>query len=140
MESSNHLTKSGGEGPASGKGWATGKSKEGGEKAWHATSQAAGETEAQSRVTWPHLQAPEASRAWDFRGLPTPVSENPNSKPRAESELTRKCLAAAPVVRSQVWTQALRVLASRLGERHTWLIGPARLGRSSWEGLKHPQT
>ena len=54
MESSNHLTKSGGE--ASGKGWAMGKSKQGGEKAWHTTSQAAGETEAQSRVTWPHLK------------------------------------------------------------------------------------
>ena len=46
VASSNHLTKSGGEGPASGKGWAMGKNKEGGEKAWHATSQAARETEA----------------------------------------------------------------------------------------------
>ena len=101
VENSNHLTKSGGEGPASGKGWAMGKSKQGGEKAWHTTSQAAGETEAQSRVTWPHLQAPEASRAQDFWDLPTPVSENPNSRPRAESELTHKCLAADPVVRSR---------------------------------------
>lgn len=46
MASSNHLTKSSGEGPASGKGWVMGENKEGGEKAWHATSQAARETEA----------------------------------------------------------------------------------------------
>ena len=56
-------------------------------------------------------------------GAPNPRFRNPKGRPRAESKLTRKCLAAAPAVRSQVWTKALRVLASRLGERHAWSGG-----------------
>ena len=62
-----------------------------------------------------------------FPGAPNPRFRNPKGRPRAKSKLTRKCLAAAPAVRSQVWTKALRVLASRLGERHAWSRG------SGWE-------
>ena len=63
VEGSDHLTKSSEGGPASGE-WGEDRNKERGEEAWCATSQAARETEAQNKVTRPHLQVPEASKAW----------------------------------------------------------------------------
>lgn len=67
VESSDHLTKSSARGgPASGE-WGEDRNKERGEEAWCVTSQAARETEARNKVTRPHLQVPEASRAWGSR-------------------------------------------------------------------------